>query len=239
MPQALLIFARRPQAGRVKTRLAPVLTHEEAAELYDCMVRDVLAQSRELAGVSRFLFYEDTEGAIAFFRGIDAGLQVLPQEGLGLGIRLEKAFEEVFARGYSSVAVIGTDSPDLPLSFISQAFVALEEDQADVVFGPAEDGGYYLVALRKPCPELFRHISWSSSTVLEQSVSQANENGLRIALLPCWYDVDEPADLFRPRLIEKETRAPLTASFLRRALPKMTSCTSPQSPHKSLCSRSS
>ena len=221
MSRALLIFARRPSPGRVKTRLTPPLSPEEAAGLYDCMVRDVVARTAVLDVDHRFLFFEEERGAEEYFRGIDERLRLLPQEGEGLGERLINAFRMAFGRGYGTAAVIGTDSPDLPLSFLQEAFERLESGGVDVLFGPAEDGGYYLAGLRRERPEIFRGVPWSTDKVLEVSLQQASEAGLRAGLLPRWYDIDVPSDLARPELGDAAAGAPHTRDFLARlkALP--------------------
>ena len=214
MSRALLIFARRPHPGRVKTRLSPYLSPEEAAEFYDCMVRDVMARTAALEVDVRFLFYEDDGKAEGYFRGVDEKLVLLPQDGAGLGERLANAFAEIFRRGFRTAAVIGADSPDLPLSYISEAYERLESGSADIVFGPAEDGGYYLAGLREPHPELFRDVPWSTDQVLSVSLQRTAKVGLRPALLPGWYDVDEPADLGRPGLQDEKNGACRTRKFL-------------------------
>lgn len=216
MSRALLIFARRPLPGRVKTRLTPFLSPEDAAALYDCMVRDLVARSAELDADERFLFFEKEQGAEEYFRDLDGRLRLLPQEGDGLGERLANAFAEVFGRGYLSAAVVGTDSPDLPLQYIGDAFERLATGEADVVFGPAVDGGYYLAAMNRSLPELFREVPWSTDQVLVTSLRRAAAEGLRAGLLPQWYDIDEPADLARPELLDEGSGAGLTRSFLAR-----------------------
>jgi len=220
MSRALLIFARRPYPGRVKTRLVPLLSPEEAASLYECMLRDVLTRTRELAGVTRFLFYEDDPEAAGYFRELDEGLLLQQQVGFDLGQRLTDAFARVFAGRFFVAAVIGTDSPDLPLSYIEQAFAGLEAGRVDVVFGPVEDGGYYLAALKKPCPELFREIPWSTGAVLETSRNRAAAAGLSPLFLPRWHDIDTPSDLARPELHDEVSGAPLTRQFLGRIAPR-------------------
>lgn len=216
MSRALLIFARRPRPGRVKTRLSPFLSPEDAAALYDCMVRDIVTRTAALDVTGRFLFFEMEEGAEEYFRSVDGTLLLLPQEGEGLGERLVSAFREVFRRGYGEAAVVGTDSPDLPLSFIREAFGRLEGGAADVLFGPAEDGGYYLVALRGEEPEIFRDVPWSTERVLEVSLRRAADAGLRAGLLPRWYDIDGPADLARPELLDEGNGADRTRNWLKR-----------------------
>ena len=214
MSRALLIFARRPHPGRVKTRLSPFLTPKDAAGLYECMVRDIVARTATLEVDVRFLFYEDDGEAESYFRELDEGLLLLPQEGAGLGERLVNAFAEVFSRGFRTAAVIGADSPDLPMAYLREAFERLESGTADVAFGPTEDGGYYLAAMQAPHPELFRDVPWSTDQVLSVSLQRATEVGLRPALLPDWYDLDEPADLVRPGLWNVNNEACRTREFL-------------------------
>lgn len=115
--------------------------------------------------------------------------------------------------GYRARTVIGTDAPDLPLSFITDSFRLMEAGK-DAVFGPAEDGGYYLVALKGAYGTLFRDIPWSGATVLEISLQRARESALEAALLPGWYDVDGYDDLYRPGLSDPANGAPLTRAFI-------------------------
>lgn len=215
MKQALIIFARQPIPGRVKTRLTPPLSHEQGARLYDCMLRDILARTRELAGVDRLLFHAADPDAGEYFRRTAPGVPLFPQEGNDLGERMVAAFETAFAMGYSRVAIIGSDSPDLPLAFITAAFVELAQGMHDVVFGPTEDGGYYLVAMTRMERALFRGIAWGSGTVLEESLQRAEGAGRRVTLLPGWYDVDTATDLDRSELRDKANNAPLTREFIR------------------------
>jgi rSAM/selenodomain-associated transferase 1 len=211
--RALIIFARLPEPGKVKTRLVPPLTAEDACELYRCMLLDILGKTEGLAGVERLIFYEEGPGAEVFFRGAVGG-EAFPQRGGDLGERMAAAFAAAFARGFDTVAIIGTDSPDLPLSSIGSAYRHLEEGQTDVVFGPAEDGGYYLLAMKSLHPELFRGIAWSSGDVLATSLEKAAAAGRRVVLLPRWYDVDTKSDLLRPELLDESNGAPLTREFI-------------------------
>jgi len=209
MKPALAMFAKSPRAGAVKTRLTPPLSPEQGAELYRCMLLDTIARSRALP-VDIFVCYH---GDASFFRENAAGATLLPQEGETLTERLQAAFAELHERGHRATVVIGTDAPDLPMSYVEQAFHLLEAGK-DVVFGPAEDGGYYLVALREPHPELFEEIPWSGEQVLEVSLQRAAECGLRAELLPSWYDVDSHEDLSRPGLSDPANGAPLTRAFI-------------------------
>ena len=210
MKSVLAIFAKTPLPGRVKTRLAPQLSAEEGAELYRCMLLDTLAKVGNLP-VDTVIFYDGDE---RLFQELAPDVQLFPQYDGGLGERLESAFTLLSSLGYGPRVVIGTDAPDLPLGFVEDAFLLLQGG-SDVVFGPAEDGGYYLVALSGASGGLFRDIPWSSAQVLAVSQQRANEGSLATALLPTWYDVDNYEDLLRPGLLDPANGAPLTRGFLR------------------------
>ncbi|HLO25188.1 MAG TPA: TIGR04282 family arsenosugar biosynthesis glycosyltransferase, partial [Geobacteraceae bacterium] len=115
LKKGLIIFAKRPVPGRVKTRLSPPLSPEQAAGLYRCMLEDILAKAAIIPGVEKWIFYETDTGAPAFFAGIAPGMACTHQRGADLGERMASAFAELFAMGYGRVAIIGTDIPDLPL----------------------------------------------------------------------------------------------------------------------------
>lgn len=213
--KALLIFARRPIPGKVKTRLSPPLSPREATDLYQCMLEDVLENTSVLCNVDRLLFFDPGDDAEVFFQERYPGPRLFPQQGDGLGERLEHAFGVAFAMGYDAVAVIGTDSPDLPSGHVRDAFRCLEEEKADVVFGPATDGGYYLVASRKPHCGLFRGIPWSTGEVLVKSERNADSLGLTTVRLEVWHDLDTVDDLRRLFLGGNPDGAERTLRFLR------------------------
>jgi uncharacterized protein len=209
MKRALAIFAKAPQAGRVKTRLTPPLSLQQGADLYRCMLLDTVSKMR-LLPFETVIFYDGDDN---FFRQALPGVQLFRQEGDCLGTRLEHAFTMLASAGYEARAVIGTDAPDLPALFVQQAF-DLMENGSGIVFGPAEDGGYYLVGLTGGSGTLFRNIPWSGPDVLETSMERAREEGRTAALLPPWYDVDEVEDLYHPGLSDPANGAPLTRRFL-------------------------
>jgi rSAM/selenodomain-associated transferase 1 len=179
------------------------------------MLCDTLEKVADLPGVESFLFFEPSQGAEDFFRRDFPGIRIFPQEGDGLGVRLKKAFETVFALGFESAAAIGTDSPDLPLSHLQEPFRLLEAGGTDVVFGPAADGGYYLVALGSSRPGLFHDIPWSTNRVLEKSMEAAACLGLKVVNLPVWHDMDTAEDLKRFLVAGCSEYAPRTLRFLR------------------------
>jgi len=218
LKKALLVFAKCPQPGLVKTRLAPPLLPEEAAELYRCMLCDIMAKVTLLPEVERYLFYEEGSDAREYFTEHAPGMTCFPQQGKDLGERMADAFHTVFAMGHQAVVVIGSDSPDLPIFFLSDAFDLLENGESEAVFGPSEDGGYYLVGMTQLYSQLFNDVPWSSDRVLSESMKRAEDIGITVSLLPIWHDVDIAADLERVELRDKENGAPLTREFAEKWL---------------------
>jgi len=193
--QRLLLFTRYPVPGKAKTRLIPALGPRRAAEVQRAMTAHTLHTARALAtkeDVSVEIRFEGT-----FARRMRRWLGCLPEyreQGAGdLGARLERAFREAFAGGASRVVAIGTDCPSLGVDTLASAFEALTE--ADVVLGPATDGGYTLIGLNRPCPKLFGDIAWGTDEVLARTLQIAADQGWRTVLLPELADVDRPEDL--------------------------------------------
>jgi uncharacterized protein len=196
----LLVFAKAPQPGCVKTRLVPPLTPEGAAAVYEAALRDVIAGALGSGARVRILF-DDTPGAEAYFARAFPELERRPQCAGDLGRRLCAALATRFAEGAESVAVIGADSPTLPGAYLSEGLAALRE--ADGVLGPADDGGYYLIGVRRDAwPEaatLFREVPWSTDRVVQITLQRAAEIGLELRVLARWYDIDRAEDLARAR----------------------------------------
>ena len=215
MDKALLIFAKQPLPGKVKTRLSPPFTFQAAADIYGCMLTDTLLKVAKVAGVERLLFFEPSCGAAGFFQENFPEIRAFPQQGDCLGEHLEKAFETAFSLGFELVSAIGTDSPDLPLSYLEESFRILDAGGVDAVFGPAADGGYYLVALSSSYPGLFRNIPWSTNQVLEKSLTAATALGLQVTCLPVWHDLDTVEDLQRFLAGGSSEYAPRTLRYLR------------------------
>ena len=190
----LLVFAKAPVPGLVKTRLAADVGVDEAARVYRTMGRRIVDRVR--TGPQRTLVCFDPPDAQPLVRRWlgDANLEFWPQEGTDLGERMMLAFRRAFG-GADRVCVIGTDVPDLGRSQVSAAFNALE--RCDVVFGPANDGGYYLLALGRPVPSLFQDMAWSTASVLRESLARAHAAGLVVECLAPLDDVDTAADLQR------------------------------------------
>ncbi|MCU0510826.1 MAG: TIGR04282 family arsenosugar biosynthesis glycosyltransferase [Anaerolineae bacterium] len=192
---ALLTIAKRPEAGQTKTRLTPPLTPEAAAELYECLLADTLDVARRVPGVDRGILYLP-KGSEPYFATLAPDFALTLQQGASLGERLDNALTALLGCGYSRVVIMNSDGPSLPAEHVAAAFDALARG-AEVVFGPSDDGGYYLVGASRPVPRLLRDVKMSTPTVLADTLALAGAEGLRVALLPAWYDVDELADLRR------------------------------------------
>ena len=190
-------MAKAPIAGSVKTRLTPPLTPEEAAALSECFLRDMTMNFASL-NASR------TEGVV-LYTPADAGLllcdllpdclKLIAQRGETLGERLINAADELLSNGFESVCLINSDSPTLPREILDTAVSKLAQDGDRVVLGPSQDGGYYLIGLKRPHRNLFERIAWSTADVLAHTIERAAEIHLAVETLPIWYDVDDAATL--------------------------------------------
>jgi rSAM/selenodomain-associated transferase 1 len=196
MHNALLVVAKRPMPGQTKTRLCPPLVDAQAAELYECFLRDTLEIMRSVPGVARTICYlpKDAQG---YFRTLAPDIGLMQQRGESLGERLDNLLTEALASGAAKAVVMDSDSPTLPADCLVQAFERL--DTADVVLGPTQDGGYYLIGMRKPHPNLLRQVQMSTPSVLADTLSLAEKNSVSVSLLPTWYDIDTIDDLVRLR----------------------------------------
>ncbi len=194
---AVAIMARAPSDTRGKSRLLHELRADDGLELRRALLLDTIDSARSVRGVDTILlFTPDTAGDE--FAALGARVtRLAPQRGEGLGARLEHAFADLFAAGYSAVTIIGSDLPTLPAAYIARGVAALLRHPDPLVLGPADDGGYYLVGLRSSHPEIFRGIPWGTTRVLAETRAAADAHGLPVALLPAWYDVDTVDDLRR------------------------------------------
>lgn len=188
----LLIFVKEPVPGQVKTRLAAEIGADAACHVYRRCVERTLEQLAVLRD-DITLYVEPAEATGRIQTWLGSEWPVSPQHGVTLGERMAQAIDRAFTEGMRRVAVIGTDSPWIEHPLIEEAFAAMEH--ADLVIGPARDGGYYLVGLARPTPGLFHGMPWSTSQVLDQTLGKARAFGLSVSLLPEGYDVDRLTDL--------------------------------------------
>jgi rSAM/selenodomain-associated transferase 1 len=202
---ALVIFARHPQRGRVKTRLVPPLTPDQALALHVASLQSTAALAASLSPQVELRLYLTSNSLDAARQTtrklrLPQRLRVRVQGGGDLGARLARAFNKLGAEGYDRVVVIGSDSPTLPRRGLQSAFTAL--DRAEAVLGPARDGGYYLIGLRLPrrgLSRLFRGIAWGTRRTFQQTRARFRTARLRLHLLPPGDDVDTANDLIRLR----------------------------------------
>jgi rSAM/selenodomain-associated transferase 1 len=212
---ALIVVAKRPAPGNTKTRLSPPLSPEQASALYECFLADTLDQIRQVEGVERVIAYLPAQ-AHGYFHRLAPDFQLIQQQGADLGARLDHALTSYLSHGYDHAVIMDSDSPTLPAEHLSQAFTALS-DGVQVVLGPCEDGGYYLIGCSQPVPRLLREVRMSTPTVAADTIRLANEAGLHLVQLPTWYDVDDGASLVRLAQ-EIEESDPRTAAHTRRFL---------------------
>lgn len=183
MQPLLILFAKAPGPGRVKTRLQSILTADEACALHEAFVEDTLAILATLA--------------LPIELHLDQPSARWPADRLqtqgNLGDRMLHALDGALSRGHSPVAIVGSDAPDLPPSHLLELLAS----PADVTLGPADDGGYYAIVCQRTHPLMFARVRWSSSTALADTMLACQACGLSVARGPLWHDVDEPADLNR------------------------------------------
>ncbi len=200
MKQALIIMAKRPEAGKTKTRLCPPLSLAQAAQLYESFLIDIVHSLEDLQqllpNLQPFFAYTPEESR-GYFEQLAPTFSLVPQTGQSLGERLDFVLTSCLEMGYDQVAAINSDSPNLPTAYLGQAFQKLRQRESDVVFGPSEDGGYYLIGLQRPWPRIVRDVTMSTPTVLQDSLAIAAEEGATVELLPPWYDIDTIDELKR------------------------------------------
>ncbi len=194
MTRALLVFAKVPRPGQVKTRLTPLLSPAEAARVYTAFLRDALRQYARLdAAVRLYIAPPRPENGLV---GMPSDVSVHEQEGEGLGARMQNALAESFDAGHDRLAVVGTDHPTLPSAFVEKGFDALAEEPA-LCIGPSADGGFYLLGMNAPFPSLFDGMRYSHDRVFADTLTRAKSTSAAVTVLPEWYDVDTPAALRR------------------------------------------
>lgn len=195
MKKKLLLFTRYPVAGRTKTRLIPTLGAKGAADLQRQLTERTLRTAADLAGsLSLTLEIRHAGGSSELMQQWLGPDRIYREQGAGdLGEKMNRAFMEAFADGFHQVMIIGADCPDLSPAILATGYQKLAAH--DLVLGPAADGGYYLVGLTNPWPELFSHRSWGTNLLLTETIIAARELSLKLYLLEELADVDRPEDL--------------------------------------------
>ena len=194
---AVAVMAKVPGATAVKSRLHPLLGASLATRLYDCFLRDRLDALATVSGVDRVVAFTPPEARDRMAQVAPPGFTLVPQRGMDLGARLHALLADLLDAGYPGAIAIDSDSPTLPMRYVAEAAQALTTRDAEVVVGPCDDGGYYLIGLRRPHGELFEGIPWSTDRVLPLTLERARHHGLRTRVLPAWFDIDTETDLVR------------------------------------------
>ena len=216
MTRALIVVAKRPAIGQTKTRLTPPLSPDQAVALYTCMLLDTLDMMTQVEDARHVLAYAPDD-AEPYFRAIaPPQFGFHPQVGQTLGERLHHSLSVCLDNGCRQAVVMDSDSPTLPADVLRTAFERLDDPAVDVVLGPCDDGGYSLIGLKQPNAPLF-DVVMSTPHVLADTVAVAEQAGLRVALLPVWYDVDTAQEVRRLRAelaATPGTDAPRTRAWL-------------------------
>jgi len=212
--RAVIVMAKRPNPGTTKTRLTPALTLEQAAVLYEKLLLDTLDFLQARTDCTTVIAI-DSPASAEYFASIAPGVAQVLQVGPELGDRLDAVMTSCLDQGFDAVFAINSDSPDLPPAHLDQAFDALDREQVDIVLGPTEDGGYYLIGWKQRSSTIVTDVEMSTPRVLDDTMAIAAELDLAVHLAPRWRDVDTPADLPRLHASLGEGAASHTAAFLQ------------------------
>ncbi len=215
MKRAIIIMTKVPGHGNVKTRLHPFLTLDECRELAICLLKDTEKKISQF-NVPTIIAFTPVNQKNELNCILQYRHTLIEQRGSELGEKMYHAFEFAFGQGYESVVMIGTDSPTVPESEVSEAFEILGSSKGAVI-GKTEDGGFYLIGFHSVRRELFEAVEWGSENAFRQTAANINRAGLSLQYIRTWYDVDKPEDLLRLRA-DLETNpelAPNTFEWLK------------------------
>ena len=188
---AVILFARDPILGKVKTRLSSFLDEETILQLYICFLHDSLDKIRQVKNADLFVGVSPSNESEFFTGTLSADMRLFVQEGNDLGDKMRRAIQDRFEEGYGRAVIIGSDSPSLPVSYIERALVS----DKDIVLGPSTDGGYYLIGMRGKLTEVFDGVAWGTGKVLRETCERLEREKAELEVLPVWYDIDDPDDL--------------------------------------------
>jgi len=211
----LIIFAKEPQKGKVKTQLLGCLTKNNCLKLHKAFLRDTLDVARAVNCEKKIIAYEATNEPV-YLKKIGKDFSFYKQEGENLGERMHNAFELAQREGSSKVIVIGSDSPTILPEFIEEGFNLLTDN--DIVLGPAKDRGFYLIGLKKPLPDLLKNIPWSAKNVFSRMLDNAAFLGKKVTKVKEWYDVNDKESLLYLSGILKYDKNMRVARWTKKAL---------------------
>ncbi len=208
-------MAKAPLAGAVKTRLVPPLTPAQAAEFYRALLLDQFDHLRHYAGAERYVFFApaDAENTLRDLGG--AEYAYLAQSGGDLGARMQQIFTALWHLGHRNIILIGSDLPAVPWAILDEGFAQLAQTESRLVLGPSRDGGYYLVGMNRPTPEIFADMTWSHERVLAETTARLDALDLTYNILPTWFDLDVAEDFQRLWTLPKtKSRGVLSRTLL-------------------------
>jgi rSAM/selenodomain-associated transferase 1 len=187
---ALIIIAKYPEKESVKTRLKGMIPDEKRVELYESLLEHTLQELKAIPGIDTYIAFapQDAEQYFSQFK-----INLISLNTCDLGVNMFYAFRKVLSMGYQKAALVGVDIPDLSVAIIRKAFDILNEN--DIVYGPAEDGGYYLVGMKKPVKEVFENVPWSSDRTLKKSLERAEKSGYSVGFTETLSDIDTIEDV--------------------------------------------
>jgi rSAM/selenodomain-associated transferase 1 len=189
----LIVYLKNPEPGKVKTRLQPHYSPEEAARLYRGFIEDTVETVSSIGADRCWAAYTPADSRSEIEAFIPSDWNLAPQVGDDLGSRMRQSLNASIASGADRAILIGSDTPSLPSSHITSALSRLEN--ADVVLGPTYDGGFYLIGIRSTVPDIFSNVTWSTDNAFEQTAEGIRSKELMMSLIPPWNDIDTPEDL--------------------------------------------
>jgi rSAM/selenodomain-associated transferase 1 len=212
---ALAVMAKAPVPGAVKTRLAPPLTPEQAARFYRALLLDQLEHLTALGSADLYVAFTPDDAKPLVEALVPPGYRCFPQSGGDLGARMCQTMGELWRRGHRNVILIGSDLPPVPLETLQSGFAELARGERQIVLGPSRDGGYYLIGMNQPAPEIFSAMTWSHEGVLAATTEKLDRLDRRYHLLPEWFDIDTVDDIARiPMIHDPGVRAAMKRTLL-------------------------
>ncbi len=194
--KAIIIFTKFPEYGKVKTRLAATIGNDKAIKFYKICAENLFDTAAELENSVRvFLFYNSKKNEQKIRKWINRDFIYFPQTGNDLGEKMLNAFTKVSEEGYEKIVIVGTDIPDISAALLRNAFDEL--DTSDVVVGPSQDGGYYLLGMKDVYRRLFDKIEWSTSEVFDKTIKKIKKMNLKYSVLPVLQDIDTEMELLK------------------------------------------
>ncbi len=190
-----MIFIKYPDPGNVKTRLQPDLTSEDAASLYRAIVEDIVSRFKNPLDYDLYLFYSPGKAGLEFEKWLGSSFKYVAQQGRDLGEKMYNAFVWASEQSYEQSVLIGSDLPTIESELIDETFDKLEN--SDVVLGPAVDGGYYLIGMKKPNKQIFENIHWGNDVVYSATFKNASRQKLAVTKMKMLRDLDTMTDVLR------------------------------------------